>query len=633
QMKFAYGYEVLHHRGRSFHSYPNPNKVDACANIHYDYMSGKSSFKYEDVKACYQTFPFDKDNATQTIETLKGILGNFYSFFDQAREPAAKGFTFEPVDLLEELDSLLKKDYTTDFQFMSDVTDVVILLKDAHTSFRDSCYYSFNFDQQLSMYSVVRDGKQEIKIFNDTINPKNIDCQVTYINDEPAIDVITKYANYSMRTSRDLGVRFNNALASLTLEGGKIRLDSFSRQFSSRTRLPDNSNITYTLNCDGKTDTITRGWNITARNNTVFENFTDSTSYWNNICINKPLKQQSPELSFETVWSKHDYDSTLYDDYDDYEATLEEGKLIIDAQIARFYTVQDFGVAVISTETPNITNDVQTSDLFSTINQGFQSFVNMGIKKVVLDLTNNGGGSATIAHYITQLLFRDIRNFPFDQRINNASKLMIEQSTNQNSFNEFNVGIYVSPKTNASYNNITDYIGNNYYTRGGLNDRYSEKSFYYDEEPIRELLGNISNPLPWTAENLIILTNGFCGSACAHITQRLAEINVKTIAVGGFSKTPLSFACFAGGFVISSDTFFQYLNNVSLLDNSLMPKQFPFSSVINFPVNEAYSIKNPDEVLEFVFRPADYRLYYDEKSARDPSKLWVQAAALIGKKS
>ncbi|KAF0482331.1 peptidase s41 family protein [Gigaspora margarita] len=509
-----------------------PRKVDPCANIYNDHKSGKPSFKYEDVKACYESFPFDKDNAT-----------------------------------------------------LYDIYDAVSTLKDAHTSF-------------------------------------STDCQVTHIDDEPAMDVIVKFANESIRTSRDLGVRFNNALASLTLQSGKIRLDSFSQQFTYRALLPKNPTISYTLDCDGKINKITRGWKITARNESIFNNFTDSASYWSNVCISQHL-QAGSGLSYE---SKRELD--------EYEPTLEEGKLIINAQLIRFYTLRDIGVAVISTEeidekyTAN--DNLLLMDLLSTINQGFQSFANMEIKKVVMDLTNNGGGNPIIAHFITQLLVRNITNFPFDIKVTDAAKLVTEQSTLKNTSTEFDINSnYISEKTNASFSNVTDFIGNNYYIRGGLKIRYSNKGFNSDKEIIRELIGNISKPLPWTAENLIILTNGFCGSACAHITQRLAEINVKTVAVGGFPNVPLSFACFAGGFVITSDTFFEYLKNLTLLDNPLMPKQFPLATKISFTVNEAYSIKNPNEILEFSFRPSNYRLYYDEKSIRDPSKLWVQAAAFL----
>ncbi|CAG8823904.1 3211_t:CDS:2, partial [Gigaspora rosea] len=164
-----------------------------------------------------------------------------------------------------------------------DIYDTVRTLKDAHTSFYTACFEAFTFDQQFSMYSIVRDdGTQQIKVFNDSINKNNIDCQVTHIDDEPAMDVIVKFANESIRTSRDLGVRFNNALASLTLQGGKIRLNSYSQQFTNRVLLPKNPTISYTLDCDGKINKITRGWKITARNESIFNNFTDSTSYWSN---------------------------------------------------------------------------------------------------------------------------------------------------------------------------------------------------------------------------------------------------------------------------------------------------------------------------------------------------------------
>ncbi|CAG8730645.1 4145_t:CDS:2, partial [Racocetra persica] len=72
---------------------------------------------------------------------------------------------------------------------------------------------------------------------------------------------------------------------------------------------------------------------------------------------------------------------------------------------------------------------------------------------------------------------------------------------------------------------------------------------------------------------------------------------------------------------------------LNLLNNTLMPKPFPLSGMlVTLPSNEAYSKINPDEVLEYAFRPADFRILYDEKNIRNISILWSQAAALIGKK-
>ncbi|CAG8847642.1 38443_t:CDS:2, partial [Gigaspora margarita] len=142
------------------------DQPDGCANIHASYVASLSgnttlNITYEDVKNCYMSFPFDLQRATEVIESLKGIYETFYVFNDKAREPTVKGFDYRPINLSDELDALLNKSYTTDFEFFSDISRIYIDLKDGHTSFSPSCYSAFFFFQEIFLYSTVdRKGKQ-----------------------------------------------------------------------------------------------------------------------------------------------------------------------------------------------------------------------------------------------------------------------------------------------------------------------------------------------------------------------------------------------------------------------------------------------------------------------------------------
>ncbi|CAG8511945.1 21118_t:CDS:1 [Gigaspora margarita] len=114
-------------------------------------------------------------------------------------------------------------------------------------------------------------------------------------------------------------------------------------------------------------------------------------------------------------------------------------------------------------------------------------------------------------------------------------------------------------------------------------------------------------------EDMMILTNGICGSSCAMIAQHLAELQgVATIAVGGFAETPLSFASFAGGQAFNSYLLFGSLIEVGLLDNPISPQPFDIFVTLAFPIFEIYSVKNDQEILEFAYRKAFHRLFYDE---------------------
>ncbi|KAF0501907.1 peptidase s41 family protein [Gigaspora margarita] len=149
---------------------------------------------------------------------------------------------------------------------------------------------------------------------------------------------------------------------------------------------------------------------------------------------------------------------------------------------------------------------------------GFKLFAEKGIKKIILYLSNNGGGDIFIGNYINKLLFPNIQNFPLDYKVNDISIPFIKEISRikKGIGNIFHYKSFLSIKTKASFNIVNDFIGNNIYTRCGVQVRYTTKS------------------------------------SCAIITQRLAEINVPTIAVGGFPNTRFSFAQYAVGDASSS---------------------------------------------------------------------------------
>ncbi|CAG8616815.1 11813_t:CDS:2 [Dentiscutata erythropus] len=568
------------------------DRLDEYINSPY---SNEEFLNYSDVKVCYESTPYNKTKAIQVIETVKEYLKGFYALLDQAKEEQNPGFASRPIDLISELDLVLKNNYSYEFQFIYDVVDLIKELRDGHTRLESDNYHKYNFQHGLSMYSAIRkDGTQQIKVFNDIKDPRNIDCQVIDIDDKPAIDVITEFAKNHTNLSRDLSARFNSALA--TLAFGVREFYIAGQLFTSRTQLPKNPSISYTLNCDGKISKITREWQVPI----------------------KYVPYESPYINGTTVGN----------------ATL-----IFDAFIARFYVLQDFGVVLISTEAilNDDDSDIENFEyrLLSNIAVGFKLFADKGIEKIVFDLSNNPGGQVIVAHYINKLLFPDIQNFPLSFKVNNISIPLIKETSKlkKEIGNIFHYKSFISVKTNSPFDSVIDFIGNNTYIRGGEQVNYTSKAFFNDTALYYGVLKlPIPPKLPWTEKDIIILTNGLCQSSCAIFTQRLAEINVPTIAVGGFPNTRFSFAQYAVGQAMDSSNINDILNQLKNLDSSLVSKlSLPSNLTLYFTIAEAYSIKNPNEVMDYAFRPADYQLYYDERSARDPSHLWMQAAKYFKK--
>ncbi|CAG8639177.1 6270_t:CDS:2, partial [Dentiscutata heterogama] len=285
-----------------------------------------------------------------------------------------------------------------------------------------------------------------------------------------------------------------------------------------------------------------------------------------------------------------------------------------------FYLVDNgtVGVAEIAFEKENYVKDLV---------DGFDQLNKLGAKKLILDMSNNLGGSVSVVIFIISLLFRSqqqLNTFPTSININNFTIPVIEKNfkNHSNDYDFYNPYSYLSFPSGKPFKNASDFIG----LRKNLTSSLQLDVLTPEE---KKLLRKTS-PFPWTSEDIIILTNGICASACALITLFLSEIhNVKTISVGGLLDIPMSFSTFPGGLVTSEDNIADSAGDTNVTS-------IPNSNSLLLTIRKAYDFdKKSNEitgVLEYLFKPADYRFYYNESNARDSSFLWVDAANILNKK-
>ncbi|PKY58945.1 hypothetical protein RhiirA4_550214 [Rhizophagus irregularis] len=635
---------------------------DACGILANGLKRSNISVKHSDVQACFESFPYDKNLAEKTIETLKKTLQGFYVFLSEAKEQPRQGFSFRAIDLVKELDSLLSNNYKTDYQFMTDIVSLISETKDAHLSFYPTCYFIFTYNQQLSLYSTVINDKQVIKIFADEIDKNTIDCEVTHIDGRPSIEVIKEFAD-TLSISRDSGVRFNFALSGVTFnENGDLiespGSDKLPGSFTFRQQLPKQSSVEYSLKCANDTSKkFTREWKIRPQ---VSNTFNTSKDYWNTFCLSNisiGLTLSNPETVAPKIYN------------------MSECKMVYKTTIAKFFILSDNMTGVIV-----LTNVVLNGDFVNEmfeLQNGFNSLEKEGVKKLVLDFSGNPGGSVELALFIVYLLFPETDpSFNFDMVVTELSRETFFQATSQSVREDFidtslipplvnisskesiarwaaitaysvttigsmfDIFSYKNPAIDDHFHTVEEFIGNNTYLRGGTSTRYTSKFVNrYSERLsifIQLLSGNFFNKYEWKSEDMIILTDGLCGSSCSLIAQRMAiKNNVSTVAVGGYKDTPLSYSSFPGGQVFKFDDLIVELDAAGLLQNEtladLIPPLFSIKAVFGFTLKEAYDVVNKDnvnqeDVLEFTYKPAEHRFYHDEISARDPSVLWLKVA-------
>ena len=221
---------------------------------------------------------------------------------------------------------------------------------------------------------------------------------------------------------------------------------------------------------------------------------------------------------------------------------------------------------------------------------------------LIIDVTNNGGGSVCLNYWTMSYLveaWSNLRNIVgsdvvyslYDIRMSPLLTLLYQRGyiTGENSgaFNR-NDGTYMS--TSYYTNPVTRTIGGNSasYTQafqwnpcGTQNQYFNDASYHFNK--------------------IIVITDGRCGSSCAYFVTQLRENNkVRLVSYGGLYDEPLATSSFAGGNVYNWDL----IRSVT----TAVPAN-PFSSYIAYNIRENFSPSQyPNTPRQFDRLEADYYL-------------------------
>ncbi|KAF0495987.1 peptidase s41 family protein [Gigaspora margarita] len=536
---------------------PSSTAKISCSKVSNALKKNKS-VEYNDLKKCLESFPFNAKLATETVDAVLHFLSSYYVFFDRAKEDPPSGLTYQPVDLKNELSSLRKKQFNSDYDF---------------------------------------------SVLDDTVDSSNKDCEVIEIGGKPALQAIIDFANDTIQYSKDLNVRFNMALA----PSQQSFPGQFFQQFTLREDLPKTSSIKYNLTCPKKGSVnFERKWNITFHHG--FGGFSFNCLEQNNQTAFS-LNDNSASSDKVTKLTSRDKitNSTLNN-----EPKIAHAQKLDGGSLYLLNDGSKTGVVVISEEKVTDENGLKND---------FQKLKNNGTKKIILDMSNNPGGAITLSLFLTSLLFssKQPNSFPTDIMINDFTIPKIEKNLKANSTDDndvYNPNFFLSFPSGSPFNSSSEFIG----TRKNRTSNLYLNTLMPNE---KKLLENVS--FPWTSDDIIIITNGFCASACALITLYLSEIHkVRTIAVGGLFDNQMSFSTYPGGQVTSPEEIAGFAGD-NITD-------VPGINPLSLTIREAYSFdenNNIKDVLEYSFKPADCRIYYDEKNVVDSSLLWLEASKIL----
>ncbi|KAG0203901.1 hypothetical protein BGX28_003953 [Mortierella sp. GBA30] len=651
---------------------PNPT---ACGDLAAQGVNKDSVLSYQSVVDCYRAQPFNQTIANSVLSTLDNFFRNIYVFLDsalvqyggpfstasvesahEASSGTFSGLADEPfstpaVDLLAGLQKIRSTQWSSDYDFSMAITRLLISIHDGHVDYSPDCYNAAMFQQPIYTFAPVINGVQSVKIYGTDQSQQGVpqqdlsDCVVATIDDVPALKAIQDFADRSSSISKDPGVRLNDAMVhSNWLGSWGPRYGSFML----RTEIPAKASMDYSIQCGSDAPlNITVPWIVKPfPTKFPFGKFTDTATYWSSQCL-VPFTAYNNHLDKERTvtlppWTvryleriKVPFRTGGYNDvYDAQDITLDNATLVSTTDTSAFYMLNNaisssgtplsVCVVVIATETSLANPDkFPTQSEYSAFAAGVVALAKQGCKKLIFDMTNNGGGAVDFALFINQLFFpksvpffaQDLRSDAFVQK----ASLIEGQSPIPSS--RFDARTYVSLTTGSSFQDQSMFTNTVSYTRGGVTDTYTQKS-----RPSYNTWSAIpTDTLPWAAGDMAIVTNGHCGSSGALIAARFAITHgVKTYAVGGVYQKPLSFFSFPGGFVVKITDVIQDMAGVPDA-----PAPLPIKGSLTCTMAEVYAQENGTIPLEYDTQYFAASTHLDQKPSYidHPDQVWLRVAA------
>ncbi|KAG9063719.1 hypothetical protein KI688_003830 [Linnemannia hyalina] len=595
----------------------NPaRRFDYCAMAAEESNANNGTIPYKAAKGCYEMFDFDPKVRDQTVQSVRANLESFYVFYDIAMD---------------------------DYSFHAALATQISQLQDPHTTYKSMCYQQFLFIQPLSTYGVYEDGRNQVKVatvlnkLDPRLTTSLVDCEVTHIDDQPAFDVVTKFAA-TKSYSKDRGVRLNKAFSYLAHDRTGSAYDRYALgTFAQRTKVPPNATIEYKIDCSAKRSkstpeekpiqtTMVLAWS--ALDATMLP-YDDAPSYRRQFCS---------QDSIQTV-KKFVLDSANADDFGSVKTELHNGRKksreLYRGSYASFHMLSDGITAVfrLGTESPNKQGNYKARlGFYKNIDNGFAAMEAAGAKKLIIDLQNNSGGIICWGRYVLQTLFPNTVDSPYIYSLR-ASPLAQVLAKATFLYEQDMASPYAGLVDPATGEEVTD---DSWMNPGdklqGREGTFSKKVTDRFCVAVDDIKGAADEAL-FEPEDMLILTNGYCGSTCAVLALQLHErYGVRTVAVGGHHGQSMAFTSFPGGAVQANNTLWvqrvqKVFNSMPILDRDpllepLLPQSLPANGQLAFTLRQIMSASNEAQVSEYMRIPSEFRMDYTSARFRMPSVLW-----------
>ena len=294
-----------------------------------------------------------------------------------------------------------------------------------------------------------------------------------------------------------------------------------------------------------------------------------------------------------------------------------------------------------------------------------------GLNRVIIDLQQNSGGEVFLAYTIFKTFFPDLtpfggsrrRSFPLGNVLGSSISdywALLDENSDEDrplkgtlAADEWVIENRLNAATNKNFTNWAEYQGpvNDNGDSFSLIERFDLANEFFDEAAFAEWLPLQYLPdasertdmqRAWNPDQIVLLTDGLCSSACALFVEFMTRAGVRTLVVGGRPMTgPMqTVGGTRGAVAYSASDLDDDMSFARAIDtyvpedvNATIPEvREPGMFYSYATINLRDQIRQNEVVpLQFKYEAADCRLYYTIKNLYNMTQLWhdVSKAAFV----
>ncbi|KAI0432430.1 hypothetical protein F5Y09DRAFT_353525 [Xylaria sp. FL1042] len=607
---------------------------------------------------CLQSFPFDATKASEFLTEIRKYI-QFQSTLEVLKNPPDT-YASAGVDILGGLDKIGNIIYKNQFQFDSDIRSLIRSANDGHFFMFPCSVDPFSFFRQtVGLASVSGDGLAQPEIYvatdvealslgSTTISP------ITTINDQDVIEYLETAAD--LLASQDPDARWNSLFPSVAaLATGNTDIGTLWGQFIFNAGDWPGVNNTRLVFKNGSTLDLP-----TLAQYNYQSTFPSSAALYEAACIpTEPNNSQNSTPTKRTDSAKISPTATAGPSGFPTPFIREPYNQISG------YSLDDETTVMFIPTFEGGTGFPADQDLVfgQTATRIVNTAISNGRTKLIIDLSQNGGGDIVRAFDLFKLFFPS--KLPYSAtrfRRHDGSDLLVRSGVKVNAtaagLDPFEFQGAVNPEQDKAFASVDDFLEGEIQLGVNVTSLFANSNYTLlsiinsNNGPIRGFGGApINTTEPYAPEDILIITDGICASTCTTFVNLMTNAGgVRALTFGGrprfepmqvmggvrgaqsLALADLDTEVSAAVARINDDPslFTQEQTNLA---QEVWPKgltNLPFT-VTSGGVNlrNAYQEGADHLPLQFDYQASDCRLFYTAKNLVDPSSTWTDAKAAI----